>query len=211
MSFPPHSGGPFFEVDQEYRHRPAEYCRKQRGWFQDGRKLRNVKASKAFVWPKDGRNGTSWGRFKDILQNKGPDMYLTLNADKHDYMHNRPTRAQWSGYRYLDDRGLDIAHPFTSKKHAPWTRTGWLGGRTPGQSYDFRTRQYGIPNRGTWTDAVWQPDPRKNKYNRYPEAVRNVYGEWFQDFRYVPQWLGGPISNEKGRGRFHKHLEPDPW
>ncbi|KAH7077988.1 hypothetical protein BKA63DRAFT_375747, partial [Paraphoma chrysanthemicola] len=189
----------FWETDQEHRHRAAEYDPKQKGWFQDGRRLRNVKPTKAFVWPKDGRNGTTWGRFKDIVKDRGPDIYLTANAEKHDYMYNRPTRAQWSKHTNLDDRGL-LSATFSSSKHAPWTRIGLLGGRIPGQSYDFRTRQFGTPNRYTWTDAVWQPESRKNKYNQYPEAIRDIYGRWFQDRQYLPRELGGPVSNEMGKG-----------
>ncbi|KAF2025275.1 hypothetical protein EK21DRAFT_76861 [Setomelanomma holmii] len=200
----------FRYTDQEYRHRPAEYCPLQKRWFQDGRKLRNVKPTKAFVWPKDGREGTSWDRFKDVMKNRGPDMYLTINADKHDYMHNRPTRAQWSGHTNLDDRGL-LSATLSSKKFAPWTRIGMLNGRSPGECYDFRERTYGSPNRDMWTDAVWQPHPRKNKYSPWPEAIRNMYGEWAQDRHYLPRELGGFVSNEQGKGLRGFNLQPVRW
>jgi hypothetical protein len=156
-----------------------------------------VKTSKAFVWPKDGRNGTTWGRFKDILQNKGPDIYLTINADKQDYIHNRPLKDRWAGYARFDD--VDGSWPFSSKL-APWTQKGILGGRMPGLKYDFRTRKYGVPSPRMWTNAVWQPEPRKNKHNRYPEAYCDINGDWFQDYHYVPQVFGGPVSNERGKG-----------
>lgn len=193
----PHFPHAFFGLDHAYRHHPAEFDVDRKKWFQDGRKLRNVKTSKAFVWPKDGRNGGSWGRFKDILKDQGPDMYLTINADKLDYMYNRPTRARWSGHTNLDDTGLNLS--LNSAKYAPWTNKGLLGGRMQGLSYDFRTRQYGVPNRRTWTDATWQPEPRINKYNPYPEAFRNIYGEWYQDPHYLPHNFGGPVNNERGR------------
>jgi hypothetical protein len=190
----------FFHTNRPFRHRPARWCPRRREWIQDDRALRNVKTSKAFVWPKDGRNGTAWGRLKDIMQNKGPDIYVTMNADKHDYMANRPTKAQWAGYPGLG--GWDPWGPwsFPSWKYAPWTGKGVLGGRTPGQSYDFRTRRYGNVNRSTWTDAFWQPSPRVNERNPNPEAIRNVYGEWFQDRHYLPESWGGPVHNERGRG-----------
>lgn len=197
----PHFPNFFHYTDQEFRHPTAQWCPVRRKWVQDGRILRDVKASKAFVWPKDGRNGTSWGRFKDILKNKGPDIYVTMNASKQDYMHNRPTRAQWSGHTNLDDIGLDSVYTFNSRRY------GMPGGRSAGQRYDFRTRKYGITNRATWTDAVWQPEPRKNKYNVYPEAVRDIYGRWFQDSHYLPQDLGGPINNERGRGAWGHRYE----
>jgi hypothetical protein len=148
---------------------------------------------------------TGWGRFKDIIKGQGPDMYLTINADKHDYMKNRPTRAQWSGWKHLDDEGLQ---PYPLNKTPKWTPIDILGGRSPGKSYDFRTRKYARPNRYTWTDAVWQPEPRKNKYNRYPEAVRDVRGEWYQNPHYLPQELGGPVDNELGRGLWGHHRNP---
>jgi hypothetical protein len=195
----------YLRTDQEHRHRPAEYCPLQRGWFQDGRRLRHVKASKAFVWPKDGREGTSWGRFKEVLKNRGPDIYLTLNADKHDYMHNRPTKAEWSRHENIDGRGISSACWI-----APWTKRGMLAGRLGGQSYDFRTRKYGVPNRWTWTDAIWQPDSQRNKNCPYPEAVRDIYGRWFQDLQYLPQELGGPVRNERGRGVWGRHMGPIP-
>jgi len=196
----------FHPTGLEYRHRPAEWCPLQRGWFQDGRKLRNVKATKAFVWPKDGRMDTPWGRFKDILKGQGPDMYLTFNADKHDYMVNRPTRGQWSGWRNPEDDVLQPL-PLATEK---WAQAGLLDGRSPfaGKAYDFRTRKYGRPNRYTWTDAIWQPDQRNNKYNRFPEAVRDVYGQWWQDHSYLPQWKGGPVHTAQGKGRFDFHKTP---
>jgi hypothetical protein len=196
---PPHFPNAFYETSHPFRHRPAEWCPWRRQWIQDGRVLRNVKASKAFVWPKDGRNGTPWGRLKDILQNKGPDIYLTMNATKRDYMHNRPTKARWSGHVHLDDN-LHSSYPFGGRKYASWTAKGVLGGRVPGQTYDFRTRKYGDANWWTWTDAVWQPKSRVNKRNPYPEAVRDMDGDWLQDWHYVPHYMGGPIDNELGRG-----------
>lgn len=204
----PHYPRLFQETGWEYRHRPAEWCPVRRKWIQDGRILRSVKTSKAFVWPKDGRNGTIWGRFKDVLQSRGPDIYLTMNAEKHDYMHNRPARAEWSRHTHLDDLGSDASFRFSSKRYAPWTNKGLLGGRMQGLSYDFRTRQHGAPNRFMWTDAIWQPEPRLNKYDRYPEAVRDIAGRWYQDGHYLPQALGGPVHNERGRGVYGMSTRP---
>ncbi|KAH7380624.1 hypothetical protein BKA66DRAFT_419826 [Pyrenochaeta sp. MPI-SDFR-AT-0127] len=198
---------PFFEPVQDvYRHRQAEYVRHplMRGWFQDGRKLRNIKASKAFIWPKDGKNGTKWGRMKDVLLNRGPDIFVAFGADKGDCVSNRPTRAQWSGHVNLDDRGL--AHSFNERKFAPWTTDGLFGGRMPGLSYDFRTRKHCIPHRRMWTDVRWQSEPRRDRSNPYPEAVRMSDGRWYQDYEYMPQFLGGDVHNERGWGLDGFHL-----
>ncbi|KAF1837281.1 hypothetical protein BDW02DRAFT_157604 [Decorospora gaudefroyi] len=191
-----------------HRHRTAAYVRtpEWRGWYQDGRKLRNVKASKAFIWPKDGRNGSTWGRMKDVLQNKGPDIYVAFGARKTDCVSNRPPRSQWAGHPNLDDRGKIFT--FNSQKFAPWTNSG-IGGRPYGQCYDFRTRKYGRQTASMWTDAIWQQEPYKNrKWNNFPEAVRTLDGTWYQDQQYLPQFLGGPVNNEFGRGRFDEHLNP---
>jgi hypothetical protein len=200
----PHFPTAFYQRRGPDKHRAAVWCPIQREWFQDGRELRNIKASKSFVWPKDGRNGTAWGRFKDILQNKGPDVFLTINANKHDYMQNRPSSDRWASIPGLDYTSYPT--PLSSTKHASWIQKGGLGGRMPGMQYDFRTRKYGVPNCASWTGAVWQPEPRKNKHNLYPEAYRDVYGDWFQDFHYRPQNRGGPVHNEQGKGAPRCHL-----
>ncbi|OAL00714.1 hypothetical protein IQ06DRAFT_348062 [Phaeosphaeriaceae sp. SRC1lsM3a] len=205
--WPPHLPGVYYHVAQPYKHRPAEWCPDRRKWIQDGRILNKVKASKAFVWPKDGRRGTTWGRFKDILQNKGPDIYLTLNAEKHDYIHNRPSRARWAGHTNLDDPSPESSFPLNSRKYAPWVRRGMLG-RHPEAAYDFRTRKYVQPHESMWTDAIWQPRGSGNKGNPFPEAVRNIFGEWFQDSHYLPRELGGPVDNERGRGSIWGPVRP---
>jgi hypothetical protein len=205
MANHPHLATHFDQTCRPHRHRAAEWCPIRRKWIQDGRILRDVKASKAFVWPKDGKNSTTWGRLKDILKNQGPDIYLTMNADKHDYMQNRPLRGRWAGHSNLDGLDVDRPYPMGSEKYAPWTMKGILGGRMPGLAYDFRTRKYEVPHRFMWTDALWQPDPRKNKHNLYPEAFRDIYGQWFQDSHYLPQRDGGPVHNERGIGRRWQH------
>jgi hypothetical protein len=193
-------------MEDGWRHRTAEYVREpgMRGWFQDGRKLRNVKASKAFIWPKDGKNGTKWGRIKDVFSNKGPDIYVAFGANKGDCVTNRPTRSQWAGHSHLDDRGIN-----STLGSAAWTRNAALGGRKPGLSYDFRTRKYCKPYRGMWTDAIWQPQPYRNeRWNPYPEAIRRFDGVWHQDRQYLPQFRGGPVNNEFGLGIPGLHQGP---
>ena len=200
---------PLFErIEDGYRHRPAQYISEPgipRGWYQDGRKLRRVKASKAFIWPKDGKYGTTWGRVKDVFTNKGPDIFVAFGANKGDCVSNRPTRAQWSGHTNLDDRGKNTS--FNCAKFAPWTTNGMLGGRMPGLSYDFRTREHHVPYSHMWSDAIWQQEPYKNeKWNLYPEAVRTMDGRWWQDYQYVPQFLSGPVNNKLGQGMFGVHF-----
>lgn len=198
----------FGRVEQGWRHQVAEYAVEPglpQGWYQDGRKLDHKKTAKAFIWPKDGKNGSAWGRLKDVLRNDGPDIYVAFGANKNDCVSNRPTRAQWSRHSNLDDRGIGFR--FRAKKHSPWTRDRGLGGRQPWKEYDFRTRKYITPHEGMWSDAVWQPEPYRNRrHNKFPEAVRDMYGQWWQDGQYLPQLLGGGIDNEFGQGAPGTHL-----
>jgi hypothetical protein len=201
-----------FGAEDGWKHRTAEYVRGEpgvsRGWYQDGRKLRNVKASKAFIWPKDGKRGSTWGRMKDVLQNKGPDIFVAFGARPTDCVSNRPPRAQWSGHSHLDDRGMTFS--FNSKKFAPFARAG-LGSRSHGVRYDFATRKYTTPYRGMWSDAIWQQEPhKKDKWHKYPEALRTVDGHWWQDARQLPQFRGGPRDNKLGRGETAFHLPYGP-
>ncbi|KAF2828355.1 hypothetical protein CC86DRAFT_192265 [Ophiobolus disseminans] len=186
----------YFPTTHTHRHRPAEYDPVTKRWFQDDRKLPKLKSSYAFIWPKDGRMDSKLGRFKDILKNRGPDIYLTKNAHRLDYMANRPTRERWGGWTHLDDR--DSYNSLNSKKFAPWVQHEWLGGREPGYTYDFRTRKYGVPNRRTWSDAQW-PDSKKAKW---PEAIRDVYGDSWQDRHWLPYDLSGPWRNSLGATDF---------
>jgi len=188
---------------------PAKYLRgynsPPNGWYQDGRKLRNVKSSKAFIWPKDGRNGSKLGRLKDILKGEGPDIFVTCAADARDFVAKRPTRSQWSKHVYLDDENsIPPELGFRASKFAPWTEGGMLsGGRSRKEAYDFRTRKYMKRHPGMWTDAIWQPEPYKDReYNTFPEALRTMRGNWWQDKQHLPYGWGGPFENEFGEQHF---------
>ncbi|KAF2133274.1 hypothetical protein P153DRAFT_363488 [Dothidotthia symphoricarpi CBS 119687] len=198
MPIPPPTHFPaiFHPTDHAHRHRPAEYSPDLRAWVQDGRRVANVKPAYAFIWPKDGKRGSTLGRMKDILSGTGPDIHLSISADKRDHMYNRQRRPRWSNWTNLDDSGPD--HSISSKR-APWTQMGILGGRTPGMSYDFRTRKYAMPDRYTWTDAVWQRDA--DKYT-YPEAVRTLRGKWYQDPQWRPFAFNGLEENDIGQNIF---------
>jgi hypothetical protein len=216
MAHPPPFPPFIIDVESPHRRNPAHYHRGEpsvsRGWYQDGRHLRHVKASKAFIWPKDRKDGSKWGRMKDVLRGDGPDIFVAFGATKQDCVHNRPSRAQWSKHVNLDDTGL--ARGFDSDKFAPWIGKGYLGGREHGKSYDFRTRKYIRPDRYMWTDAIWQQEPYKNrKWNVWPEAFRTRSGTWWQDARHLPQFRGGPRDGEFGRGEsgFHLPYGPHFW
>ncbi|KAH6857286.1 hypothetical protein BKA58DRAFT_325530 [Alternaria rosae] len=191
----------FVESPGKLSYKPARYIRNPgwRGWYQDDRKLHDVKASKAFIWPKDGRNGSRWGRMKDVFNNEGPDMYVAFGARKSECVSNRPRKSQWAGHYHLN--GPHQPFSFNSSKYSPWTRDDMLGGRDKGKSYDFRTREYTDPSLDMWTNAVWQPEPYGNReWNCYPKAMRDYFGEWHHDCQYLPLGFNGLIDNEFGRG-----------
>ncbi|KAG9191616.1 hypothetical protein G6011_10350 [Alternaria panax] len=191
---------------EPWRHHRAEYLRDHFNspsvWYQDGRRLRHVKTSKAFIWPKDGRNGSKLGRMRDILKGRGPDIFVAFGARSGDCVSNRPSRSQWSKHVDLDEDQGTLDRPFNSAKLAPWTEGGILsGGRTRNMAYDFRTRKYMKRHPGMWTDAIWQPDPYESgKWNAFPEALRTTNGQWWQDYQHLPAFLGGPPTNEFGTG-----------
>lgn len=172
----------FHRATMPYNAKIKEYSRDRRAWIQDGKKSPGIKSHKAFVWPRDGRNGSKWGRMKDILQDKGPDIHIAISADRMDYMKNRQHKSCWAEWTCLDNRDRDVS--MSSVKYAPWTHNRALGGRAPGLSYDFRTRKYGKANPQTWTDVRWQPEP--NNIHVFPEALRSFYGDWYQDDNSIP-------------------------
>jgi hypothetical protein len=177
---------PFYvQTDLPRKKRPLEYCRYGL-WHSDGRGKRVKKPHYHFIWPKDGKNGSKWGRTKDILTGKGPDIHVSISADKMDYMYNRPRKSTWAGWEDLDDRFYD-----NSLDSLPWTRKNR---EYAGKSYDFYTRKYCRPTPFTWTDVQW-----KDKPDRWglPAAVRDVDGEWWRRGTHSDaiDWLGGPPSS----------------
>ncbi|KAJ5170513.1 uncharacterized protein N7500_003296 [Penicillium coprophilum] len=108
-----------------------------------------------WIWPKDPRPGNPhhwprrWRLF-DVLKNKGPDIYVgqigqsKANTRKsHSQTRSSPTRQEWSRW---GDRSND---PDSDYSPFPWA------GRPAGERYDFRTRKYHIPDRGTWSDVEY--------------------------------------------------------
>ncbi|KAF2019584.1 hypothetical protein BU24DRAFT_336094, partial [Aaosphaeria arxii CBS 175.79] len=125
------------------------------------------------IWPRDG-NRSKMSRLRDILRGEGPDMHVTIGAEKDDYMHIRQRKSQWARHRNLDNSAPD----YSLKTNLPGTKIN------PCEAYDFRTRKYVHLHRDMWTDALRMPDPRET-YG-YPYALRDIYGEWKQ---LDPHWL----------------------
>ncbi|KAF2814401.1 uncharacterized protein BDZ99DRAFT_360220, partial [Mytilinidion resinicola] len=139
------------------------------GWYQGGRRLSKVKPHYAFVWPKDGKRGTTSGRWKDILQNKGPDIHVTISADRKDHLYNRQRKPRWARWNDVDHRGPDGA-----LRGMPWTQKH----RQPGVSYDFKARKYRYPKGNSWMDVRWRPEPNARIG---PYAFKDMNAQWWQD------------------------------
>lgn len=122
-----------------------------------GKKRRN-----AWVWPSDGKHKRSWGRWKDIIEGKGPDIFITKHGD-------RPSRNQWKN-NFQDATPEDPG--FNTHIDMPWaTRT---------RPYDFRERRYRRPkgpNDIFWSDATW-PSKAADHYKQ-PINYRCAHGDWF--------------------------------
>lgn len=149
--------------------RPGEY-REGVGWIQDAHKRRVKKPHYHFIWPKDGKNGSKMGRLRDIATGRGPDMHVTISADKMDYMANRQNRSRWARHTNLDDRGPDGILSY----ELPWVRPHRR--HRPDLRYDFGTRTYRRADHSMMTDARWYDVPRKQF--PYPRAWRDIYGDW---------------------------------
>jgi hypothetical protein len=164
---------PFYrDICSPYRDRPAEYI-KGYGWYQNGRRKRVKKPQYHFIWPKDGRNGSKWGRTKDILTGKGPDIHVTVSAKKMDYMANRQRRDTWGNHLDLDDRH----HDYRGTLQAPWASHFR---RDPYSKYDFLTRTYRRPDKNMMTDAIWK-EGVPQKQCPFPRAFRDPGGQWYDD------------------------------
>ncbi|KAF2733091.1 hypothetical protein EJ04DRAFT_295073 [Polyplosphaeria fusca] len=169
----------FLPTSHAWRPRPAEFERGF-GWYQDGYKRRVKKPYYHFIWPKDGRNGSKWGRLKDIMTGKGPDIHVTIGAGKNDHMFHRQRRDTWAGHMNLDDRGPDC-----SLSAAPWTRKS--RDYAANTAYDYKTRKYRRRYDGMWTDAYWPEGNAKLDGYKYPYGFRDVDGNRWQWYSYAGQ------------------------
>lgn len=127
----------------------------------------------AFVWPSDGKRKHTWGRWKDILSSRGPDIFVTKHGD-------RPSRNQWRN-NFMDWTPEDQG--FNTHIDVPWARR-----REP---YDFRERRYRRkehPGDIFWSDATW---PRRGAdHYKHPLNYRYGHGGWY-NMTWAP--FGGTV------------------
>ncbi|KAJ5207035.1 hypothetical protein N7491_002334 [Penicillium cf. griseofulvum] len=112
----------------------------------------------AWIWPKDPRPGNpqQWPRrwrLFDVLTNKGPDIYVgQINHRKPSSQpRSGPTRQEWSRWENSPN------DPDADYSPLPWA------GRPAGERYDFRTRKYHVPDRGTWSAVEYCNGRRARK------------------------------------------------
>lgn len=135
-----------------------------------------------WIWPKDPRPGNPhhwprrWRLF-DVLTGKGPDIYVgrlkhRTTGDGSQSPHTSsggPGQGEWSGWD--NDEWKPRRKPF------PWAQ------RNADERYDFRTREYTIPDDGTWSGVRYcnGTTVRRSRWGRKKEEVHCVprrYWDW---------------------------------
>ncbi|KAL8951619.1 MAG: hypothetical protein Q9222_002419 [Ikaeria aurantiellina] len=127
----------------------------------------NREARRQVVWPRDKKQkgAHTWGRFKDVLTGKGPDMYANKQGD------TGPHKTVWSGWGYGWDQLPDNMGYADDRDGWPYgPKHGPLGYRSPGKVYDFRKREYTTPHDRVWSDVKW------DRRGRDAHFTRNRYG-----------------------------------
>ncbi|KAL6718417.1 hypothetical protein ACLMJK_004506 [Lecanora helva] len=116
-----------------------------------GQKTLREKKKLQWVWPRDepqldGHWGY-WDRLKDVLTNKGPDIWV---AEQHSDEPHHPTWTGWADPNWprwtaQQNRG----YPFhnTQSFYHPARRADW-------EKYDHRTRRYQMAHPNAWKDVV---------------------------------------------------------
>ncbi|MCJ1486523.1 hypothetical protein MMC06_006700 [Schaereria dolodes] len=153
-----------------------------------------------WVWPRDKRQtgARTWGRFKDVLTGKGPNIWVSHRGTKD------PTRPLWSEWRDYDNLG----YPNRLEKERP--------GRTDikGRSYDFKSRTYRRPQPGIWSDAKWSYWKNGGHYDaRYVRGSDGV--EWSDSQLLRNPWRAHHLDpwhlNRWGHLEFHPEVFQNNW
>lgn len=158
-----------------------------------------------WIWPKDPRPGNpkKWPkrwRMLDVLQGKGPDIYVGVIKDTSSKSNSKSKSKHGNNDPQNDNDPQDHTHanPQTRSKTAPsreeWTRWNidpqneateaanysllpWVK-RKPGERYDFRTRKYTVPNRATWSRVEFCNGLQKGKWYEKCEVHRVPRRYW---------------------------------
>ena len=127
-----------------------------------------------FVWPNDKPRGR-WGRWKDILTNKGPDIFI---AEQNTREPELPIWCNWKtpGHQHPDDhepRWGNRGRPFNQDQE--YVGVFDFQRRDPDMKYDFATRRYCRPHDNVWTGII-----RSRSNPNYPIWIRDVHGYWIR-------------------------------
>ena len=181
---------------------------------------------KQWIWPKD-KHQSSFGRFKDVLTGKGPDIFVQRQGDAG--LH----RSVWSGWnRHGLDSNWDRHGQFKTSPHSVLPRHGESCNAMPlfdsasrrhreGQVYDFRKRKYGRAGPRVWSDVRWSRDkPRELVYMRDRDGfdfdfrrdgyrMGSVHGGGFDDD--VDNWNGPAWTHNVVDGDGYHGWEDDEF
>ncbi|MCJ1472741.1 hypothetical protein MMC13_001390 [Lambiella insularis] len=170
---------------------------------QGAKRQEDGKHRRAFIWPRDkGKTNSppiSLRRWKDILTGKGPDIFIGREGSL------RPHRPQWSNWTDTVD-GMTLDNLGYRDNTADMLRLGH--GFDQRKRYDFRTRKYGTPHLGMWSDVKWEKrrHPKNALYHRDAVGV--------ETFEHVPDGL--PPVNPFVHDPWTRYMDwarpqPDPY
>ncbi|KAL2218111.1 hypothetical protein M432DRAFT_591315 [Thermoascus aurantiacus ATCC 26904] len=135
-----------------------------------------------WIWPKDPRPGNPprwprrWRLF-DVLTNKGPDIFVGT-IDSPSATPHTPRWSRWQDvYGQPNDGDEETLSPFF------WADRGL-------KRYDFRTRTYQIPDRGTWSRVEYCDGGRDGALGRKGDMVHEIplrYWDWTGN--EYPAWM----------------------
>lgn len=154
------------------------------------------KKAHQWVWPRDGKGTSiwSWGRLKDVLTDKGPDMYLTTRGSP------GPHRPVWSNWKHED--GIEnLGYAYDHREDDLFHR------RPSSQKYNFETRRYEPWNPHMLSDVKWCKGPGCRKKAKI--YTRGAFGEeWWH-----PQWTDPwePLENPFAHGNPHNNWDWDEY
>ena len=110
------------------------------------------------VWPRD-KKRNSWGRLRDILTGKGPDIWCTRQGSL------APHRPIWSNWRAQRNDPLhawdNLGYLYENDEGGPH----WFGAERPNNvKYDFKKRRYRVPDGEAWSDVKYDRNNRSIYY-----------------------------------------------
>ena len=104
-----------------------------------------------FVWPNDKRRGI-WGRWKDILTNKGPDIFI---AEQNTREPERPIWSNWKtpGPQHPDDHRPRWGNGKSFRQDQELPGVFACQRRDLDTKFDFKTRRFRKPSAEVWSDV----------------------------------------------------------